>query len=242
MAPKAKPKAKVKARPKAKAKAALRGVMRRGVLRRPAGAPPAGPAPVLRDRWLMKEEIDFHQLPLEELGRGVKVVVTKGTYYTADCQVAGAVETLTVKSGEVHLALSLTGATNETLLRHQTGNVGKPVRLHRCSPSCNVDRVADDLVHVSKLRLMGSREEEDGWTYNLVAVDAAEDDLKDVRARAEAREVPAADRPDRGEKARGKGEESSGSRQGGQQFWQQFNFGQTGWTPCPWCGSQTARG
>ena len=204
MAPKAKPKAKGKARPRAKAKAAPRVVMRRGVLRRPAGAPPPVPAPGLKERWMAKEEIDAHLLPLEELGSGLKVVVARGTYFTADCQAAGTIESLTVESGEVHLALKLTGTTNENLLRHQTGNVGKAVRLHRCSPSCTGERVADDLIHVSRMRLMGSREEEDGWTHNLVAVDSGDDELKNVRARADARDPAAVDKPERVVKAKEK--------------------------------------
>lgn len=97
----------------------------------------------------------------------------------------------------------LSGTTGENLLKHATGNAGKPMRCHRCTATCTGEHVADDLLHVSKVRLMKSREEEDGWVYNLMSVDAGDDDLRDVRARAEVRDTgTAGEKGDRREKAR----------------------------------------
>ena len=196
MAPKAK--ARGKAAAKAKPKAAMRVAMRRVVARRPAGAPAVLGAPGVLDRWRSGEEVGFSEIGLEELGRGVKIVVTKGSYYTAECQAAGTLDSMTVESGEVHLGLKLSGTTNESLLRYATGQAGKMVRCHRCTPLCTGERVSDDLLHVSRMRLMRDREEEDGWTHNLVIVDAGEDDLREVRARAEAKDEGIGGKEERG--------------------------------------------
>ena len=80
-----------------------------------------------------------------------------------------------VRGGSL-IALMLSGTTSENLLKYATGNAGKAMRCHRRTPTRAGERVADDLLHVSKVRLMKSREEEEGWVYNLVSVDAAEDD------------------------------------------------------------------
>lgn len=198
MAPKAKPKAKAKAAVKARAKAAIHRAARRGALRRPAGAPAAVVAPGVIDRWRAGEEVALSEITLEELGRGVKIALTKGSYFLAEGQVAGTLDSMTVEAGEVHLALTPTGTTNENLLKHCTGNPGKLIRCHRCTPLCAGERVADDLIHGSHARLLRSREEEEeGWAYNLVAVGPGEDDLRDVRARAETRGVAEAAKKDR---------------------------------------------
>ena len=58
------------------------GVLRHP-LRRPAVAPAAGDAPAVRERWLAGEEASLKLVPLEEIGKGVSIVVTEMTYFMA---------------------------------------------------------------------------------------------------------------------------------------------------------------
>ncbi|CAK9013902.1 unnamed protein product [Durusdinium trenchii] len=146
--------AKAKAAVKARAKAAIHRAARRGALRRPAGAPAAVVAPGVIDRWRAGEEVALSEITLEELGRGVKIALTKGSYFLAEGQVAGTLDSMTVEAGEVHLALTPTGTTNENLLKHCTGNPGKLIRCHRCTPLCAGERektISETFGHAQKL-------------------------------------------------------------------------------------------
>ena len=98
--------------------------------------------------------------------------------------VAGTIKGITIEDGVVHFLLEPTGTTSEALLRHQSGHPDSVVHCHRCTEACTGERVADDLVHALKGRLMKGRSEEEPWTRNLVKADPnEEDELRDLRAR-----------------------------------------------------------
>ena len=200
MPPKAKPKPKARVKAKAKPKAAVRRIPRRGVLRRPAVVPPVGVAPGDREPWSDGGLASLRDVPLEQLGRGVKVVVTEGSYFTAPCQAAGVVDRVEIESGQVHLHANLSGTNNENLLKYASGKPRGLVRIHRCDAHCTGDRVAEDLIHCVKARLRKSDDLEEGWIDNLVTVEPVDDDLKDLRARGE--DLPA-----------GRGEPAVGARE-----------------------------
>ena len=188
MPPKAKPKPKAAVRAKAKA----HGGARPGILRRPLHRPAAEvrdtTAPGPREKWLTGQEVALWQLPIEEVCKGLRIVVTQATYYMASCKVAGTVQGLTIEDGAIHLQLEATGATSEALLKHHSGSPSTPVRCHRCPDGCSGERVADDLVHAMKARLMKPPDEEEPWARNLLVVDTGEgDELKDLRARDDLR-------------------------------------------------------
>ena len=185
MPPKAKPKPKARVKAKAKPKAAVRRIPRRGVLRRPAVVPPVGVAPGDREAWTDGGLASLRDVPLEQLGRGVKVVVAEGSYFTAPCQAAGVVDRVEIDSGQVHLHANLSGTNNENLLKYASGKPRGLVRIHRCDAHCTGDRVAEDLIHCVKARLRKSDDLEEGWIDNLVTVEPVDDDLKDLRARGE---------------------------------------------------------
>lgn len=183
MALKVKARAKPKVKPKAKPRVAMRvGALRRG-LRRPAADGALVGAPVSRELWSSGEEVDLHQIPLEEFGQGVKVVFTKASYYTAGCKIAGLIKGITVDSGRVHILVNVTGTTSEGLLRLCSGQPRTELRCHRCPPECAGDAVSDDLAHVLRGRLMKEKVHEEGWVHNLEKVEAADDELADLRAR-----------------------------------------------------------
>ena len=183
MPPKAKPKAKGRVKALAKPKAAMAVVRGRGALRRPALAPPPAAAPGPRELWMSGEEVSMRSVPLELLGRGVKLVVSEGTYFTAPCQVAGTIGRLEIAGEDVHALIRATGTSNENLLRHASDKTKNVLRLHRCGADCSGDRVSEDLVHCKMIRQAKSKEAEEGWVDNLETVETMEDDLKDLRAR-----------------------------------------------------------
>ena len=129
------------------------------------------------------EEVSMRSVPLELLGRGVKLVVSEGTYFTAPCQVAGTIDRLEIAGEDVHALIRATGTSNENLLRHASDKTKNVLRLHRCGADCSGDRVSEDLVHCKMIRQAKSKEAEEGWVDNLETVATMEDDLKDLRAR-----------------------------------------------------------
>ena len=205
MPPKAKPKPKARVRAKAKPKAAVRRMARRGILRRPAVVPPVVPAPGDREAWSDGGVASLIDVPLEQLGRSVKLVVVEGTYFTAPCQAAGVVDKIEIDSGQVHIHAKLSGTNNENLLKYASGKPRELVRIHRCDAHCTGDRVAEDLIHGVKARLRRSDALEEGWIDNLVTVEPIDDELKDLRVRGEG--LPA-DRGDPAAVARERGRSS----------------------------------
>ena len=144
----------------------------------------AGLAPVPRERWLRGEEIKLNELPIEEVGKGVRIVITEATYYMANCRMAGVVQGLTIEDGAVHLQVEATGTTSEALLKFHSGQPSVLIRCHRCPEECSGERVADELVHARKGRLMKGPSDEEAWVRNLLnAEPGGEDELRDLRAR-----------------------------------------------------------
>ena len=188
MPPKAKggAKAKAKAHARAKAGAAMRvAPLRhrgRGVLRRPAGHPGGEGAPVPRELWKAGSVLQAEDVPLVELAQGVEVVVQEGSYFNGPCRVAGIIRGVEVDRDACHVLLQATGTDCESLLRHCSGAPKEQLRGHLCGVACTGDRVADNLVHIKRLRLAKPRGEEDHWCRNLEAVEIpAADDLRDLR-------------------------------------------------------------
>ena len=185
MPPKAKGKAaaKVKARAKPKARLAMRiRPAHGGVLRRPAGLHRDESAPVPRERWGRGLTVQGADVPVAELAKGVELVIDEGSYFGAACRVAGTIRGLEVEREATHVLLQATGTDLESLLKHCTGAPGEHLRGHLCGPTCSGDRVAEDLIHIKKVRQSRGHEEEEHWCRNLVAVERpAGDDLKDLR-------------------------------------------------------------
>ena len=140
-------------------------------------------APAPRERWLRGEEVKLHELPIEEVGKGVRIVITEALYYLASCRVA-VIQGLTIEDGAIHLQLEATGTTSEALLKFHSGQPTVLIRAHRCPEECSAERVADELIHARRARLMKGAAEEEPWARNLLNADpGGEDELRDLRAR-----------------------------------------------------------
>ena len=200
------PKAKVKAAPKAgvKAKAKAKGVAKARVrpgpkmrvrLRRPAGAEPPVPGGTPEERWARGDEVDACRVPPWELGEGVKVAAETASYYQQECKVAGEIQGVEVREGQVSLRLTLLGTTHEGLLKVHTGNPSAVFRLHLCPPTCNQESVADSLLHTRKLRKVKTLEGAEGWMTNLEKVRPAEEQDPLALLRIRERELGLGDPP-----------------------------------------------
>lgn len=190
---KAKPKAKPKAVPKAAAKALAKagGRPRRG-LRRPAAPGDAeARGDAVEDRWARGEVVDLASLPLEKLGKGVRLVMDDASYFTAPCQVAGVITGVEIADGEVWLRMKATGTTQESLLKIQSGAPDLELRVRKCPAACGKESVGDAILHGGRARLMKEADQEEGWVRNLEKVTPVipDDDMPELRA-AQARLAP----------------------------------------------------
>eukprot|EP00435_Cladocopium_sp_Y103_P064326 s581_g26.t1 len=142
-------KARPKARPRAMAKAGVGG--RRLGVRRPAGRGEE-PARSPQDRWRAGEEIPGAEVPIELVGTGTKIVITHGKYFHKDCQVAGEVDSLSLRDQEVLMAMRLTGTDDEGILKQHSGNPQGVFRVHKCTNQCAQEETSEDLIHCLKMR------------------------------------------------------------------------------------------
>ena len=181
-----------KAKAKGLAKAMARPAARvRGILRRPARED-GGEGLTPEERWAAGQDVQASQLPITLVGTGEKVVVSKGHYYLQQCKVAGEVEGVGVKDGEVTLTMRLTGTTSEGILKMHGASPQGIFRVHKCGADCNREEVADTLVHGEVMRQMRPRDGEEAWAHNLEKVVPREegDELEMLRMR-ERRLAPA---------------------------------------------------
>ena len=136
-------------------------------------------------RWDSGFSATLHRLDPRRLEGGSGLVVPDGTYYHRPVQVAGAVTSVMMSGGSVHLKLKPTGTSNEKLLKLVTGQPQKELRCHVCPPGCNQEEVAEDMVHVRVGRPMKAATEEEAWVRNLEKGDGQEEDeLALLRTRA----------------------------------------------------------
>ena len=194
MAPKAKAKGKArakgaaKAKPVPKPKAKVRARVMRALVagrRRPA-ARGGGEAPLtVEERWRRGEEVDIEKVQLGWIGTGALVALPAASYYLQECKVAGTLQGIEMKDGEVHGQLHLLGTTSENLLKLHTANPDVVFRLHFCKSGCNQQEVADHLLHAKKWRQILDVEKEEGWVTNLEKVRPVEavDEMNALRAR-----------------------------------------------------------
>eukprot|EP00438_Fugacium_kawagutii_P017193 Skav204496 [mRNA] locus=scaffold1457:91869:106236:- [translate_table: standard] len=150
------------------------------------------------------------QLPVAS--SGVRVASEAASYYGAPCKVSGEVTHCEMTGADVKVHVKALGTTSDGLLTWASAQSSPKVRLHLCPNGCNQEEVADNLVHVNHLRLMGEVQAEDGWASNLLPVEVGRDDLQALRQRGEALATPAvkekAKDKDKKEKA-----DSEGSRE-----------------------------
>lgn len=184
---KAKAKAKAKGKARAKARGGPPGAPLAPVLRRPAGRdggalPPGDPLKA----WEEGKAIDFHLVPLEKLGKGVKIVVEAGSYFQSPCKIAGEITGVEIAEDEVWIRLMVCGTTHEGILRLQSGQPSLTMRVHRCRAACGQTAVGEDMVHCQQARLLLSADLDEGWTRNLekVALPSGEDEMRQLREAA----------------------------------------------------------
>lgn len=196
MAPKAKVKAKAKAKARAKAKAKV-APRRRGRLGVPrvggGGAPPVMHRPAARDRgavpdpeveWKAGQEIGSHLVQPHWMKAGDRVVITKGFYYGEEMKISGQVDNFEVLGEDRRMRIVVTGTSLDRILTWGSGMDRPTMRLHLCTPTCNREEVADDIIHAVMIRRGLREDQEEAWASNLQPVPTGRvDELPALRAR-----------------------------------------------------------
>ena len=114
-----------------------------------------------------------------------QIVVEQGSYYHKECKVAGRVVNVTLGHPHNYVTFEATGTTNDALLQYLSGHPGGMCRGHLCEAGCNGEEVADDLIHIVKLRKKVDGDQEEGWCQNLEKVlPLGADELGSLRERA----------------------------------------------------------
>ena len=127
---KAAPKAKAKAKAKGKAKAAPR-------LRRRRGVPAAGgEAVVVFDQAKFDRGVEFgpREVPLDTWKKGMKIVVTKGTYCEEPIRLAGTIMRLETDGDTRILHVDLKGTQCESLVKWKGAKPHHTLSVDLCSP------------------------------------------------------------------------------------------------------------
>jgi hypothetical protein len=139
----------------------------------------------VEERWRRGEEVDIEKVQLGWIGTGALVALPAASYYLQECKVAGTLQGIEMKDGEVHGQLHLLRTTSENLLKLHTANPDVVFRLHFCKSGCNQQEVADHLLHAKKWRQILDVEKEEGWVTNLEKVRPVEavDEMNALRAR-----------------------------------------------------------
>lgn len=153
-------------------------------MRRPAGH---REVPLdIGEAWRRGEVVNFHQLLVEEIIKGPRVVVEEGTYMEGNLTLAGTLGKVEAAHGDTRVAIVLEGTSSEVLLRaHSTG--GKQFVLHRCPSDCDGKETSETLIHAKRIRQVLPGVEEEPWTTNLVVVPKTPgevDELKSLRNEA----------------------------------------------------------
>ena len=199
--PAAKVLAKAKPKAKAGAKAAPKARVRGMALRLPRMRKPAsrqrrgqdGGLPMGVDylaKWKAGEIVPVQAIPLETLLSERRVVAEEAYYYHQECRVAAKILGVQLSGDMTMLRLSLTGTNSEAVLRVQSGQPTMEFRGHPCPAGCNAEVVADDIIHLYKIRKQKEKSQEEGWVTNLgrepVDLTDGVDELTALRARSQA--------------------------------------------------------
>lgn len=128
------------------------------LLRRPAAAPAAVGAPVVSaDReFEAGREVRACDIPPGGFEKGCQLVVTESCYYGTKAELACIVEKEELEGGERELIVQMLGTKHEELLKIGTASRPCLVRLHLCKRDCPQQRLNPDLVHVEKVKKLGT--------------------------------------------------------------------------------------
>ena len=190
VAPKAAPRGKARAKPKARPEGVARDRGRRD-RRRPAAelaAPGEEVIVAFSKEFLGGVEVPAGDIPFEELKKGLKLVVSEGTYWEEPVKVAGLVEKVEGDGESKTILLNLLGTTSESLVRWKGKFPGHCLSVHLCHKDCG--RIAKDgLVHCERLKV-AKAEAEEPWMLNLAGMDPRpkEDELESLGQEKELRE------------------------------------------------------
>ena len=82
------------------------------------------------------------------------------------------------------MELQVSGTKSEHLLKHLSGVAGRRIRAHLRGAACTQEFIANDLIHIYKLRKLDASKEEDWMGNLLVAGREPVDELADLRREA----------------------------------------------------------
>lgn len=95
--------------------------------------------------------MESHRIEVGELALGTKVFA-EGLYWDKSIEVAGEIVGVTLVGGQPELKLQAGGTPDERLLRWLSGQEERGLRCHLCPAGCTNSPVADDYIHLKKLR------------------------------------------------------------------------------------------
>ena len=139
----------------------------------------------IQEEFLGGAEVLACDIPFEELKKGLKLVVSEGTYWEEPVKLAGLVEKIEGDGESKTILLNLLGTTSESLVRWKGKFPGHCLSVHLCHKDCG--KIAKDgLVHCERLKV-AKAEAEEPWMLNLSGMDPRpkEDELEMLRTRAE---------------------------------------------------------
>ena len=139
----------------------------------------------IQEEFLGGAEVLACDIPFEELKKGLKLVVSEGTYWEEPVKLAGLVEKIEGDGESKTILLNLLGTTSESLVRWKGKFPGHFLSVHLCHKDCG--KIAKDgLVHCERLKV-AKAEAEEPWMLNLSGMDPRpkEDELEMLRTRAE---------------------------------------------------------
>ena len=173
-------------RPAARGARAPVGVRGEGgrVRRRPALRVAEPVAPFDQAGFDRGVEVESSLVPLEQWKKGLRVVISEGTYWEERIQAAGIVQKLVATGEEVQLEVDLRGTQCEALVKWKGANPGKLLLVDLCRKDCGFTSM-DGLVHCQRIRKL-LPDGEEAWMRNLEGMETREDELALLRGRADA--------------------------------------------------------
>ena len=95
--------------------------------------------------------MEGHRVTVGELTPGTKIFA-EATYWDRPVEVAGEVIGVSLVGGQLELKLQAGGTPDEGLLKWLSGQEDRCLRAHLCTSLCTNSPVADDYIHLKKLR------------------------------------------------------------------------------------------
>eukprot|EP00438_Fugacium_kawagutii_P003222 Skav200450 [mRNA] locus=scaffold1922:174537:176099:- [translate_table: standard] len=156
--------------------------MRRPSGRDPGGEEVTGETPL--EKWQAGQMVSMQDVVTDWL-LACPTIVLEAQYYHKGCGIAGRVLGVQRRGEHTYINIEVVGTTDEGLLRMVCGQPEMVMRVHKCTPGCSHEEVADDLCHGLRVRAALLDGNDEGWINNVHrgGPAAPHDELGPLRAR-----------------------------------------------------------